>query len=152
MRLYFDMDNTLIGDRNQLRPFVREVLEQLHVEGHHIFVWSGAGIRWREVHEHRLSLFVRDCFNKPIDEPVDQTPGRSRLPDLVVDDIPSFVETRTGRLGGIVVRPYYLTNPNDREMEEVYAIIQEVEERRLSSHPAFRQPRADWERALLLRD
>lgn len=132
MNLFFDMDNTLIGDRGQLRPLVCEILGRLHHEGHALYVWSGVGIRWKEVHAHSLTDLVRDCYHKPLDGSDRQAP--EPLPDLVIDDIPAFVD----RYGGIVVRPYYLDNPRDREMERVYRIIQELLRTGTSSDPAFR--------------
>jgi hypothetical protein len=133
MNLFFDMDNTLIGDRHQLRPLVRETLEQLHIDGHQIYVWSGVGIRWKEVHEHQLDLWVLDCYHKPLDE-VGQRSLSHHAPDLVIDDVAGIVE----QFGGVVIRPYYLENPRDREMERVYRIIQDVVQFGRSDDPAFR--------------
>jgi hypothetical protein len=139
LTLYFDMDNTLIGDRGQLRPRVTEVLGRLHEEGHALYVWSGVGIRWSEVHTHSLQDFVRDCYHKPLDGVALEECGHA--PDLIIDDIPAIVE----EFGGIVVRPYYLENPRDREMERVYRIIQEVQRTGTSGDPAFRAGRrAKW--------
>ena len=137
--LYFDMDNTLIGDRGQLRPLVTEVLGRLHVEGHALYVWSGVGIRWKEVHAHSLQDWVRDCFHKPLDGATQDACEHD--PDLIIDDIPAIVE----EYGGIVVRPYYLDNPRDREMERVYRIIRELQRTGTSGDPAFRAGRrAKW--------
>ncbi len=135
MNLFFDMDNTLIGDRGQLRPLVSETLYQLHTDGHTLYVWSGVGIRWKEVHTHGLARIVRDCYNKPLDEPAQQ--ATTYAPDLVIDDVPAIVE----EFGGIVVRPYYLENPRDREMERVYRVIQEVLSTGTSRDTAFRPGR-----------
>jgi len=132
MNLYFDMDNTLIGDRGQLRPGVSDVLAQLHEDGHTLYVWSGVGIRWNDVHTHGLERFVRDCYQKPLDELAQQT--TTYLPDLVIDDVSAIVE----EFGGIVVRPYFLENPRDREMERVYRVIQEVLLTGTSEDRAFR--------------
>lgn len=133
MNIFFDMDNTLIGDRHQLRPLVHETLSQITRDGHTIYVWSGMGIRWAEVHMHELGEFVRDCFHKPLDEEGQRTLTHIP-PDLVVDDIPAFVDI----FGGVVVKPYYMTNPRDRELDRVYRIIKEVEQTGTSQDPAFR--------------
>jgi hypothetical protein len=135
MNLFFDMDNTLIGDRGQLRPLVSETLHQLHDDGHTLYVWSGVGIRWKEVQTHGLERIVRDCYHKPLDEPAQQ--ATTYAPDLVIDDVSAIVE----EFGGIVVRPYYLENPRDREMERVYRVIQEVLRTGTSSDTGFRPGR-----------
>jgi hydroxymethylpyrimidine pyrophosphatase-like HAD family hydrolase len=133
MNLFFDMDNTLIGDRHQLRPLVRETLEQLHNDGHAIYVWSGVGIRWKEVHANQLDPWVIDCYHKPLDE-VGQRSLSHHMPDLVIDDVAAIVE----QFGGVVIRPYYLENPRDREMERVYRIVQDVVRTGVSEDSAFR--------------
>ncbi len=138
MRLFFDMDNTLIGDRGQLRPLVREVFERLTAEGHDIYIWSGIGLRWREVREHALDPYVLDCYYKPIEGwealQAEQAALREFEPDLVIDDIPAFVE----EYGGIVVRPYFWERADDREMERVHRIVQDVAATGSSSDRAFR--------------
>lgn len=138
LTLFFDMDNTLIGDRGQLRPLVPDVLSRLCDDGHAIYIWSGVGIRWREVQAHQLERFVRDCYQKPLDEPAQR--ATAHMPDLVVDDVSPIVE----EFGGVVVRPYYLENPRDREMERVYRVIQDVVRTGASQDRAFRP---GWRRA-----
>jgi hypothetical protein len=140
MDLFFDMDNTLIGDRGQLRPLVSETLHQLHDDGHAIYVWSGVGIRWKEVQMHRLERIVRDCYHKPLDESAQH--ATPHAPDLVIDDVSAIVE----EFGGIVIRPYYLDNPRDREMERVYRVIQEVLHTGTSRDRGFRPGRRRTER------
>lgn len=135
MRLFFDMDNTLIGDRGQLRPLVRESFHRLTVAGHHLYVWSGVGLRWKEVHEHDLAPFVLDCFQKPIDEQVEGLPTFE--PCLVVDDLAPIVN----EYGGILIRPYYWENPHDREMERVCRIVEELASTGASSDAAYRAGR-----------
>jgi len=129
------MDNTLIGDRGQLRPLVTDILGRLCDDGHAIYVWSGVGIRWREVRTHHLERFVRDCYHKPLDEPAQQ--ATRHAPDLIVDDVSAIVE----EFGGVVVRPYYLENPRDREMERVYRVIQDVIRTGASLDSGFRPGR-----------
>lgn len=135
MNLFFDMDNTLIGDRGQLRPLVSEILHRLHDDGHTISIWSGVGIRWKEVHIHGLEAIIHDCYHKPLDAPTQQ--ATTYTPDLIVDDVPAIVE----EFGGIVIRPYYLDNPRDREMERVYRVIQEIVQTGTSPDTAFRPGR-----------
>jgi hypothetical protein len=138
LRLFFDLDNTLIGDRGQLRPLVRESFEGLTADGHQIYIWSGVGVRWREVREHALERFVLDCFRKPLDLVEGAMDGLpSCEPSLVVDDLVPIVE----EYGGVVVRPYYWENASDREMERVCRIVREVAATGRSGDSAYRAGR-----------
>ena len=123
MNIFFDMDYTLLGLDNTLRPNTREVMQRLIDDGHTLYVWSGVGIRWPEVRTHKLEPFITDCFRKPIMNYVEAT-KRANLPvkpDIVIDDYP---EVPTA-LGGIFVRPYFYHSTTDNEMERVYTIIQD---------------------------
>ncbi len=138
MRLFFDVNGTLIGDRGQLRPLVHQVFRSLRADGHQIYLWSGMGLRWEEVRRHALQPYVLDCYRKPLEH----TDGRWEAahtdePCLVIDDIAPIVE----EYGGIVVRPYYWENDDDCEMERVYRIIRDVAATGSSSDPAFRPGR-----------
>ena len=62
MNIFFDMDYTLLAVDGSLRPRAREVMQRLKDEGHSLYVWSGNGIRWREVRKHGLESLVSDCF------------------------------------------------------------------------------------------
>ncbi|MBI4507976.1 MAG: hypothetical protein HY691_20815, partial [Chloroflexi bacterium] len=67
MNVFFDVDGTIVGTWDgALRPLVREVFEQLRSDGHHIYIWSGVGLRWREVEEHDLRMLIVTCFHKPL--------------------------------------------------------------------------------------
>ncbi|MEE8443402.1 MAG: hypothetical protein V3S37_06590 [Dehalococcoidia bacterium] len=123
MNIFFDMDYTLLGMDHTLRPGAREVMQRLTDDGHVLYVWSGTGIRWREVRQHGLESLVTDCFIKPLsNSAVALTLGLPVVPDLVIDD-DSEVPTA---LGGIWIRPYLdHSNNHDDEMERVYSIITE---------------------------
>lgn len=124
MNIFFDVDATLIADDGSLRPYVREVFEKLAEEGHHIYVWSGVGIRWEVVKRHNLEHIVRNCFVKPLwahHERLGQL-GVSPKPDFCVDDHLEIILA----FGGVTVMPYYYPNPRDREMHRVYEAVQKV--------------------------
>ncbi|MEE8442980.1 MAG: hypothetical protein V3S37_04450 [Dehalococcoidia bacterium] len=124
MNIFFDMDFTLLGMDNTLRPGVREVMLRLKDDGHVLYVWSGTGIRWREVRQHGLESLITDCFTKPLSNYAEamEEQGLPVLPDLVIDD---HLEVPTA-LGGIWMRQYlYHSNLHDDEMERVYRIITE---------------------------
>ena len=121
VNIFFDCDYTIIAMNGGLRPGVRELFQRLTDDGHTLYVWSGMGIRWREVRRHNLEQFVTDCFHKPIFD------YRKRMktlsvtvePDLVIDDYPDIVAT----LGGVRVKAYLYENQADLEMERIYPII-----------------------------
>ena len=54
MQLFFDVDYTLIAYNGSLRPLVHKVFGDLKSDGHDIYIWSGMGLRNKEVEE--LSL------------------------------------------------------------------------------------------------
>ncbi|MSQ22417.1 MAG: hypothetical protein EXR53_03795 [Dehalococcoidia bacterium] len=121
MNIFFDMDYTILGLDNSIRPGTEDVMERLIADGHIIYVWSGMGIRWTEVREHKLDKYVTDCFVKPLENFV-QAVEKQNLPatvDIVIDDYPEITQA----LGGIWIRPYLFKNPRDDEMERVYKII-----------------------------
>ena len=140
MNIFFDMDYTLLGLDNSLRPNTREVMQRLKDDGHTLYVWSGVGIRWPEVKQHNLEPFITDCFMKPLKNFVEEL-ERANLPvkpDLVIDDYP---EVPTA-LGGIWVRPYFFNTVADNEMERVYTIIQDYARDGYSSDINFRRGEA----------
>ena len=140
MNIFFDMDYTLLGLDNSLRPKTREVMQRLKDDGHTLYVWSGVGIRWAEVREHKLEEFITDCFVKPLKNFVEEV-EKANLPvkpDLVIDDYP---EVPTA-LGGIFVRPYFYSSTADNEMERVYDIIQDYARDGYSKDVNFRSGEA----------
>jgi len=138
MNIYFDMDYTILGLDNTIRPGTEEVMERLLTDGHVIYVWSGMGIRWTEVREHNLAKYVTDCFSKPLENFVEAVEKQNlpAKPDLVIDDYPEITQA----LGGIWVRPYLFKNPNDDEMERVYKIITDYSKTGHSDDERFRAP------------
>jgi hypothetical protein len=124
VNVFFDVDETILGYDNSLRPFVRDVFRQLAADGHLVYVWSGARSP-AEVAEvvarHDLAPYVTDCFHKPIIDPRAAwvATGVEVQPDFVVDDYPGIVEA----FGGMQVRSYPLAAPSDTEMHRVYEVI-----------------------------
>ena len=134
------MDYTLLAVNGSLRPGTKEVLQRLKDDGHVLFIWSGIGVRWPEVRQLGLDIYVAGVFEKPIQDyqqTVEEMLQREQVPvspDFVVDDDPQVVSA----LGGIVIRPYYNGHPADVEMEHVYQIISEYTATAHSQDPAFR--------------
>ena len=136
MNIFFDMDYTLLGVEDTLRPRAREVMQRLKDDGHTLYVWSGNGIRWPEVRRHGLEPLVSDCFNKPLYN-IAATVEKMELPvkpDLVIDD---YLDVPAA-LGGIWVKPYYFNDSSDDEMEDVYRIITEYVRNGHSEDSRFR--------------
>ncbi|MBI2867515.1 MAG: hypothetical protein HYX97_04185 [Chloroflexi bacterium] len=121
MRVFFDVDNTILAWDNSLRPLVREVFQRLNADGHSVFIWSGVGLRWEVVRTHQLEQYIVTCYVKPLDRYHESLTslGITTTPDFVVDDHPGIVEAFSGYL----VSPYYFTNPHDQEMLRVYEAV-----------------------------
>jgi hypothetical protein len=105
MNIFFDVDETLIAYDGSLRPGTRAVFERLAADSHHVYVWSGRGIRTSDVHRAGLGDLVSGVYQKPLS---DFRAGVARcgipvLPDFVVDDYPGIVEF----FGGLCIRPYH---------------------------------------------
>ena len=49
LNIFFDVDYTILGLDNSLRPGTREVFQKMVDDGHHAHVWSGMGERWEVV-------------------------------------------------------------------------------------------------------
>lgn len=125
MNIFFDVDYTIVDSEGTLlRPYVKEVFEQLVADGHDIYLWSGVGARWEVVRDHGLAAYVRDCFEKPVEN---HERERVRLgipfrPDYVVDDTPGVVSV----FGGFVIPLYSPWNkPEDTEMLRAYEAIKQ---------------------------
>ena len=121
MNIFFDCDYTIISCDQKLRPGVRELFQRLKDDGHTLYIWSGVGIRWREVRMHGLEPFITDCFHKPLFDYQRRMWGMgvTVAPDLVIDDYPDIVSA----LGGVRVKPYVYEKLSDVEMERLYPII-----------------------------
>lgn len=126
MNVFFDVDYTILGLDDSLRPRTREVFQKIIEAGHLIYVWSGLGERWEVIKKHKLRHLVSGVYTKPLDR------FHARLnelgvpfePDFVVDDYPEVVAA----FGGAWVPPYFFKSKWDDEMEQVYNIIIEIGE------------------------
>ncbi len=138
MNIFFDMDYTILSMDNTLRPGTKDVFQSLLRDGHTLYIWSGQGIRWREVEEHGLRDLVADCFEKPLERYAEKLRAQALdvWPDLVVDDYPEVPNA----LGGIWVKPYFFRNDGDVEMELVYRLITTYAREGRCDHHQFRLP------------
>ena len=139
MNVYFDVDYTIISIDGSLRPGVKETFQKLIDEGHRIYIWSGMGVRWREVRYHNLESFVSGVYEKPLEffEGALERLGIKEPPDVVIDDYPEIVDY----YGGIVCRPYFFFNPHDNDMERIHNIIRSLNADGQAPDPGFRPGR-----------
>ena len=123
MNIFFDVDFTLITWDYRLRPHVREVFQRLRDDGHTIYIWSGMGERWDDIHSFGLGEYVVGCFAKPLYDHL------ARLPELGVPVIPDFVvddhEEPVTIFGGVVIAPPAAPLESDTEMLRIYASIRD---------------------------
>ncbi|HEX6029781.1 MAG TPA: hypothetical protein VFY90_00030 [Tepidiformaceae bacterium] len=122
MRIFFDVDDTLITWDVRLRPDVHDVFARLRQEGHDLYLWSGYGPRWEVVRRFELHDHVIDCFWKPLHDHHNRLIelGVPFAPDYAVDDHEQIIHA----FGGSVIKP--ASGPffdDDREMWRVYEEI-----------------------------
>ena len=121
LKIFFDVDYTLLAMDGSLRPGTRDTFERLLDDGHDLFIWSGVGMRTADVERHELQDLVSGVYRKPI---YDFINGLELLkvphwPDFVIDDYPEIVDT----FGGVLARPYFFRSQEDDEMDHIYKII-----------------------------
>lgn len=127
MRVFFDVDFTLIGVDQSLRPGTRETFRRLIEDGHKIYLWSGQRNPWHAINDHELHEFVSNCYRKPIEDHHNHIEFLNiPMPDFCIDDNKEIIDI----FGGYVVPPYiYPENPDDH-MERIYHAVREFAERR----------------------
>ena len=121
MRIFFDVDYTILGLDDSLRPGTIETLTQLKEDGNEIYIWSGMGERWEVVGKHNLKPLISGVYEKPthhFHERLDEL-GVPFEPEFVIDDYPEVVAA----FGGVWVPPYFFKRSFDEEMERVYRIV-----------------------------
>ncbi len=136
MNIFFDVDYTILGLDDSLRPGTRETFQRLIDDGHKIYIWSGLGPRWEVVRKHKLEQFTSGVFEKPTHHFIERLPevGVSTMPDFAIDDYPEVVAA----FGGVWVPPYFFKRTWDVEMDRIYKIITEYV---LTGHSDDRQYR-----------
>lgn len=123
LKIFFDVDYTLLSMDGSLRPGTRRTFERLVADGHAVYIWSGVGLRTAEMERHELQDLISGIYKKPIYDFVNglESLGVPHWPDFVIDDYPEIVDT----FGGVLARPYFFRSQDDDEMERIYAIIQD---------------------------
>ena len=121
MKIFFDVDYTILGLDNSLRPGTKETLERLINDSHEVYIWSGMGVRWEVVENHELTPLVSGVYEKPthhFHERLGEL-GVPFDPEFVIDDYPEVVSA----FGGVWVPPYFFKQNVDEEMDRIYRIV-----------------------------
>ena len=124
MKIFFDVDYTILGLDDTLRHGTKETFQQILDDGHEIHIWSGMGERWEVIEKHNLKEFISGVYEKPTDK-FDARLEELKVPfvpDFVIDDYPEIVY----HFGGVCVPPYFFNCSVDKQMERIYNIITEV--------------------------
>jgi hypothetical protein len=113
MKIFFDVDHTILGLDDSLRPGTKETLQKLNDDKHRVYIWSGMGERWEVIETHRLTPWVSGVYEKPTHH------FPERLGELRVPFEPEVVAA----FGGVWVPPYFFNRKSDWEMDRVYNIV-----------------------------
>lgn len=119
MNIFFDVDNTLIMWDGKLRNNAEDVFKKIIEDGHTIYIWSGIGIRRKEIEKVDLDKYVKDYFIKPLYD------HRARLPklgvnvsiDYVIDDHESVVQV----FGG-----YHIPDVATEDDQELIKVLEDI--------------------------
>ena len=121
MNIFFDVDYTILGLDNTLRPDTHETFTKLVDDQHKVHIWSGVGLRWEVVRQHKLEHLISGVYEKPTEKFHDRLEelGVPLVPDFVIDDYPEIVAA----FGGVWVPPYFFKKATDDQMQRIYNII-----------------------------
>lgn len=139
MNFFIDVDYTLISANGALRPHADTLFSRVTEAGHAMYIWSGVGIRKYEMTRHHIDPMVTDYFEKPTSD-YRAAVERADLPvspDLVVDDHEEIVH----EFGGVVVRPYFFADDDDKELLNVATALLDYANTGSSSFVRFVSPR-----------
>jgi hypothetical protein len=136
MKIFFDVDYTILGLDDTLRPGTVETFQKLNDDGHKIYIWSGMGERWEVIEKHQLGPYICGVYEKPTHH------FHERLaelkvpfePEFVIDDYPEIVAA----FGGVWVPPYFFARSVDQQMERIYHIICDFARQGTSDDRQFR--------------
>lgn len=136
VKIFFDVDYTILGLDNSLRPGTKEVFQKLLDDGHYIYIWSGMGERWEVIEEHGLGGYVSGVYGKPKDnfDKNFELLKVPEIPDFVIDDYPEVV----AHFGGLWVQPFFFQRNKDDAMTTIYEVITEVANTNTSTNKHYK--------------
>ena len=136
MRIFFDVDYTILGLDDTLRHGTKETFQKILDDGHEIHIWSGMGERWEVIEKHELKEYISGVYEKPTDK-FDERFVELKVPvapDFVIDDYPEIV----AHYGGVWVPPYFFSRSVDNQLERIYNVIKEFAETGTSEDKQYR--------------
>ena len=138
LNIYFDCDYTILAMDGSLRPRTREVFSNLIEDEHKVFIWSGVGLRTKDMERLNLMDLISGIFVKQIAEFEDGLDcfSVSPRPDFVIDDHREIVEF----FGGVHIEPYYFRASEDGQMDDLYQCIADFSQTGNSTHRGFKPP------------
>ena len=142
MDIFFDVDQTILGMDNSLRPGAKETMTGLVNMGHRVHIWSGMGVRREVVKRHKLEGLTSGLYQKPLYDyhlRLEEL-GVPLIPDFVVDDDPLVVAA----FGGLWVPPFYSNDADDMEMDRVLRVAVEFAKKGTSTDAHFRAKTSPW--------
>jgi hypothetical protein len=144
MKVFFDVDYTILSSDYTLRTGTVDTFRLLVADGHEVHVWSGEGERHNVLRDFALEPYVSGVYQKPLYNYVRRLDhyGIDFVPDFVIDDYPEIVSV----FGGYHARDFYSDRADDDEMHQIYRTICEVAEQGWSSHARWRPRHAEFER------
>ena len=121
MKIFFDVDYTILGLDDTLRPGTKEIFQKLLDDNHEIYIWSGMGERWEVIEKHDLNPFISGVYEKPTHHFLERLEELKIPcePDFVIDDYPEVVAA----FGGAWVPPYFFARNVDQQMDRVYQMV-----------------------------
>ena len=120
LRVFFDVDDTLVSWDEKLRPHVHDVFEQLKKDGHEIYIWSGVGPRQDIADRFSLHPYISGLYRKPVYNYAARVRQFSPfIPDFCVDDSAEIIAA----FGGVVIRPPAWIIEKDTEMWRIYDVL-----------------------------
>lgn len=125
LNVFFDVDYTLLMWDGSLRRHAEHAFRTLKEAGHTIYVWSGVGIRRRDMERVGLDPYVTDYYVKPLDNHHERLRfhGVPLVPDFVIDDHRSVVDAFGGYCISDAIRA------DDVELLTVLELIAEMASR-----------------------
>jgi predicted HAD superfamily phosphohydrolase YqeG len=121
VKIFFDVDFTLVGVDAKLRPGVHDLFQRLKDEGHEIYIWSGGRNTTDAVKEFQLESYISGHFLKPVgdDHYVLMDQLNIPTPDFCIDDNKEIIDV----FGGYCIPPYVYPEETDFRMQKVYEEI-----------------------------
>ena len=64
LKIFFDVDYTILAVDNSLRPGTRDTFEKLISDGHDVYIWSGVGLRNSDMDRLNLTEYISGIIDQ----------------------------------------------------------------------------------------